>query len=164
MAKPIAYSVLTRRPVTPGRTHFVDAQMLDEQGPAQQLPRYPNEMVVAIDHAHVNAARAMRGPETSARWNGRNLMTSRCPVCGSSLVGRRSDSVTCSPACRREASRLRAVLAGRGDGPYVAVDQLLGRARRRAKAAQTRLSATARSRENGRVPAPARGLPPNPST
>jgi hypothetical protein len=63
MAKPIAYSVLTRRPVTPGRTHFVDAQMLDEQGPAQQLPRYPNEMVVAIDHAHVNAARAMRGPK-----------------------------------------------------------------------------------------------------
>jgi len=61
----------------------------------------------------------------------------RCPVCGSSLIGRRSDCVTCSPACRREASRLRAVLAGRGDGPYDAVAQLLNRARRRAKAAQT---------------------------
>lgn len=48
-----------------------------------------------------------------------------CVVCASALVGRRSDCATC------------AVLSGEGDGPYVVVDQLLNRARRRAKAAQT---------------------------
>jgi hypothetical protein len=40
----------------------------------------------------------------------------RCIVCGASLEGRRRHARTCSPSCRREASRLRAVLSGRGDG------------------------------------------------
>lgn len=56
----------------------------------------------------------------------------RCPVCGASLEGRRKQSKTCSSACRREASRLRAVLAGRGDGPYSTLQQLAERRQRRA--------------------------------
>lgn len=61
----------------------------------------------------------------------------RCLVCGGSLTGRRSDCPTCSPSCRRQASRVRAVLSGRSDGPYSALDQLEKRSRRRAKVAQT---------------------------
>src|SRR5205814_2263082 len=42
----------------------------------------------------------------------------RCLVCGASLEARRRHARTRSPSCRREMSRLRAVLSGRGDGPY----------------------------------------------
>jgi hypothetical protein len=38
-----------------------------------------------------------------------------CVVCASALTGGRSDCATCSPACRREASRFRAVLKGEGN-------------------------------------------------
>jgi hypothetical protein len=37
-----------------------------------------------------------------------------CVVCGRSLDGRRADTQVCGPVCRRERSRLRALLAGRG--------------------------------------------------
>ena len=36
----------------------------------------------------------------------------RCTVCGASLEGRRRHARTCSASCRREAARLRAILAG----------------------------------------------------
>lgn len=58
-------------------------------------------------------------------------------ICAGSLAGRRSDCVACSPGCRRQASRVRAVLSGRGAGPYVALEQLTGRRRKRAKAAES---------------------------
>jgi hypothetical protein len=54
----------------------------------------------------------------------------RCPVCGVSLAGRHPDARTCSAACRREAGRFRAVLAGRGDGPYGTLADLGQRSRR----------------------------------
>jgi 5-methylcytosine-specific restriction endonuclease McrA len=54
-----------------------------------------------------------------------------CPICGSSLAARRSDAQTCSPRCRRELWRLRAILAG--NGPFESIEALW---ERRAKAAQ----------------------------
>jgi hypothetical protein len=56
-----------------------------------------------------------------------------CVVCGVSLDGRRSGALHCSPGCRREASRLRAILSGSGSGPYGSVMEKLGVARKRAK-------------------------------
>lgn len=66
-----------------------------------------------------------------------------CVVCGRSLIGRRSDCLTCSTGCRREAARLRAVLSGRSDGPYQTVADLLLRRQKRAKPSQRLLSAPA---------------------
>jgi len=57
----------------------------------------------------------------------------RCLVCGASLARLRSDARYCSPGCRREASRIRAVLAGRSDGPYSTLGDLAQRRQRRAK-------------------------------
>jgi hypothetical protein len=51
----------------------------------------------------------------------------RCTVCGASLEGGDPRTLTCSPACRREAGRFRAVLAGRGDGPYRTLGELVAR-------------------------------------
>jgi hypothetical protein len=45
-------------------------------------------------------------------------MSRVCPVCCEPLDGHRCDAIYCSPACRREAGRIRAVLAGKADGPY----------------------------------------------
>jgi hypothetical protein len=42
----------------------------------------------------------------------------RRTVCGGSLEGRRRHAVTCSASCRREAARIRPVLAGLSGGPY----------------------------------------------
>lgn len=55
-----------------------------------------------------------------------------CPVCGASLTGRRSDAVTCGASCRREMSRLRAILSGSDAEPYDSVRHYLNRPRRRA--------------------------------
>jgi hypothetical protein len=64
----------------------------------------------------------------------------RCAVCGASLDGRRRDAVYCSPGCRREQGRIRAVLAGRSDGPYSTLADLAERRQSRAKPARaTRL-------------------------
>jgi hypothetical protein len=57
----------------------------------------------------------------------------RCAVCGGSLAGKRRDARFCSPACRREAGRQRAVLRGRRDGPYLTLAHLAERRGRRAK-------------------------------
>jgi hypothetical protein len=56
-----------------------------------------------------------------------------CPVCGASLEGRKRDAVYCSPGCRREQGRIRAVLTGRSDGPYSSLGDLAERRKRRAK-------------------------------
>jgi|SRR5208282_6017597 len=39
----------------------------------------------------------------------REATSGRCIVCGRALEGRRPQALTCSPACRREASRIRAM-------------------------------------------------------
>src|SRR5690349_18705921 len=39
-------------------------------------------------------------------------------VCGASLEGRRRQTLTCSASCRREAARVRAILAGAGAAGY----------------------------------------------
>lgn len=44
-----------------------------------------------------------------------------CVVCGGSLAGRSEATRHCSAACRVEASRLRAILAGNYSGPYASV-------------------------------------------
>jgi hypothetical protein len=60
-------------------------------------------------------------------------MSRACPVCGASLDGHRCDAVTCSSGCRRELARFRAVQAGKADGPYATVQDLMNRRQRRAK-------------------------------
>lgn len=60
-----------------------------------------------------------------------------CPVCGADLAGRRADAIVCGAACRRERSRVRALLAGQGAGPYATLDQYNARACRRAKTGHT---------------------------
>jgi predicted nucleic acid-binding Zn ribbon protein len=54
-----------------------------------------------------------------------------CPVCGSSLAGRRSDARTCSDECRRQMWRVKAILEG--NGPLPSLDALW---QRRAKVLQ----------------------------
>jgi hypothetical protein len=58
-----------------------------------------------------------------------------CLICGESIEQRRSDALTCSPACRRERRRLQAILSGRGDGPYASVAGRLHAAGNRANGA-----------------------------
>lgn len=53
-----------------------------------------------------------------------------CVVCGASLAGRSEASRHCSAACRVEASRLRAILAGNCSGPYASVRERLEAAQR----------------------------------
>ena len=54
-------------------------------------------------------------------------------VCGTSLEGRRADARRCGGPCRAEASRLRAILSGRGSGPYRSVAERLGARRKRTR-------------------------------
>jgi hypothetical protein len=56
----------------------------------------------------------------------------RCPICGTSLDGRRADAVTCSASCRRERLRLLRLLSGEGDGRYETVREWVYCAHRRA--------------------------------
>lgn len=56
----------------------------------------------------------------------------RCPVCARSLDGRRPQTVTCSPACRRERHRRARLALGLADGPYTSAAQYEAR-RKRAK-------------------------------
>ena len=44
-----------------------------------------------------------------------------CLLCGVSISHRRADAKYCGGGCRAEASRLRAILAERGSGPYTTV-------------------------------------------
>jgi hypothetical protein len=44
-----------------------------------------------------------------------------CVVCGTSLAGHRPHARHCSGRCRAEASRLRAILAGKYTGKYVSL-------------------------------------------
>jgi hypothetical protein len=60
-------------------------------------------------------------------------LTRRCVICGGSLEGHRRDALCCSAACRREASRVRAVLSGESDRPYSCLAQLIERRQRHAK-------------------------------
>jgi hypothetical protein len=57
----------------------------------------------------------------------------RCVVCGGSMEGRRPQARTCSASCRREASRIRAILAGESAGPYATLADLASRRTNRAK-------------------------------
>ena len=54
-----------------------------------------------------------------------------CVVCGVPLDGRRSDARHCGGPCRAEAARLRAILNGRGSGPYRSIESRLSARRRR---------------------------------
>jgi len=61
----------------------------------------------------------------------------RCPMCGQDMTGRSPEAEVCGPSCRRERSRLLALISGRGAGPYPTVAAYLSRTRRpRAEAVQ----------------------------
>lgn len=49
----------------------------------------------------------------------------RCVICEASLAGRRRDATTCGSACRRERSRLRALLSGKAAGGFESVNAYL---------------------------------------
>ena len=73
-------------------------------------------------------------PHTKASPNRPAQMTvPRCRVCGASLEGRRSQTLTCSSACRREAARVRAILAGSEADGYSTLAEYQARRRNRAK-------------------------------
>lgn len=54
----------------------------------------------------------------------------QCVVCGAPLENRGEAARHCSAACRVEASRLRAILAGNYSGPYRSVRERLEAAQR----------------------------------
>jgi hypothetical protein len=56
-----------------------------------------------------------------------------CAICGEALDGRRADARHCGAACRREASRLRRLLAGDPVEGYRSVADYLNGRQRRAK-------------------------------
>lgn len=87
-----------------------------------------------------------------------------CVVCGTSLDDRRSDARHCGGPCRAEAARLRAILSGRGSGPYRSVAErvraLSKRTNRAWRGSQVRLAASATSRpQASRVQARAESAP-----
>jgi hypothetical protein len=53
-----------------------------------------------------------------------------CLLCGADLTGRDPRTVTCSPAHRRELSRIRRLVSGIPDGPYRTLGEYLSRARK----------------------------------
>lgn len=58
-----------------------------------------------------------------------------CPICGADMSGHRADAEVCGNRCRRERSRVRRLLIGKGDGPYRTVEDYLNRRRSRANPA-----------------------------
>lgn len=54
----------------------------------------------------------------------------RCPVCGTDLSDRDPRTVTCSPAHRREATRVRRLLSGQQDGAYRTLAEYMARGRK----------------------------------
>jgi hypothetical protein len=55
----------------------------------------------------------------------------QCGVCGAEMIRHRKDAIFCSPPCRAEASRVRAILRGSGTQPYASLKQRLDRLQRR---------------------------------
>jgi len=82
-----------------------------------------------LGHSHEHGDRG-HPPQARRPRPGFGGRMTRCPVCGASLEGRHPSTRTCSPSCRREAARYRAVLSGRRDGAYFTV---LGLAQRRSR-------------------------------
>ena len=62
-----------------------------------------------------------------------DLAVRGCAICGRALDGRRADARYCGPACRREASRLRRLLAGEPVDGYRNLADYLNARQRRAK-------------------------------
>ena len=60
-----------------------------------------------------------------------------CAVCGAAIDGHRADARYCGAACRREAARLRALLAGVPVEGYLSHHQYITSRQRRAKRART---------------------------
>lgn len=60
------------------------------------------------------------------------MSSRRCPVCGTSLEGRRRDAIYDRPACRREGNRLLRLAAGKPDTGYRSLDEYAQRRRIRA--------------------------------
>lgn len=59
-----------------------------------------------------------------------------CVVCGRELdADMRADALVCGPPCRAERGRLRAILDGRGSGPYRSVVSRLAALENRARGA-----------------------------
>jgi hypothetical protein len=58
-----------------------------------------------------------------------------CAICGAALNGRRGDARYCGAGCRREAGRLRALLAGVTVNGYGSVAEYLNGRQKRAKRA-----------------------------
>lgn len=48
-----------------------------------------------------------------------------CVVCGASLINHRPDARHCSPVCRVETHRLRAILSGASSSPYKSIKERL---------------------------------------
>ncbi len=65
------------------------------------------------------------------REHGTRRWAEVCPLCGATMVGRRSDARVCSAACRAEVSRLSRLLDGETVGPYSSVAARLKAARKR---------------------------------
>lgn len=61
-----------------------------------------------------------------------------CAVCGTNLDGRRADARYCTPSCRREACRIRILLAGIPVEGYRSLSQYVNRRQRRAKRGEDR--------------------------
>jgi hypothetical protein len=62
------------------------------------------------------------------------MAVTACTVCDAPLSGRRTNARVCSPACRRELSRIRRLAAGESERGYATLGQYLGRRQKRAKA------------------------------
>jgi hypothetical protein len=53
-----------------------------------------------------------------------------CVLCGAPLIDHRPDARHCSPACRVESHRIRAILSGSYSGPYRSVKERLDAAQK----------------------------------
>jgi hypothetical protein len=81
------------------------------------------------------------GRSHAARGQGTGAMRT-CPVCGSPLVGKRSDALYCGPPCRAEASRLRRLQEGWPVDGYRTLGEYRARQRRTELLPEPRLPLT----------------------
>lgn len=80
------------------------------------------------------------------------VQTQVCVVCGDPLVNRHEGARYCSPACRTEASRLKAILNGNYAGPYRSIKERLEAAQKGVQRALRQRQDSAQGHRNPCLP------------